>query len=408
MSNNNSNNIISANDNNINSVIIDINDEGSLKRALVRTLGTPEILKINVSREAYEMWQDRIFDAIRQCKMELVTIDSDERYKEFNALLDKAIIVNSRLTLSNIETQLLNQIRACYSFMRDQIESQLMISIKNMHTNGNPLDLIRALKTKFSPATQVTVFQSLYSLLSIKPATNETKTEFVNRIKGLHQNVLRYNQSKTVEQLLDVLLNLVLYQSVEPNYQLQLKRDLYNDVNFSFTQAVKIILVEEELVKLAKDKTLADNNSNTNSDNKSELKVNATMYNNSKTCDFCKTTSSHYTSDCFKLQNLINRNNNLKFNTPFKGRSNNINRPSFNERRGDNNYHSKRKIQNNNISNNDSTNESNVDSAEESDNYNNYSYNNNNDDINKNTNKNNKRVRFSSNLNKYKNKSSPS
>ncbi|MGZ8855044.1 MAG: hypothetical protein ACXW07_03810 [Nitrososphaeraceae archaeon] len=399
-SNSNSSNITSTNDNNLNSVIIDVNDEGSLKRALVRTLGSPEILKINVSRESYEMWQDRIFDVIRQCKMELITIDSDERYKEFNVLLDRAIIVTSRLTLSNIETQLINQIRACYSFMRDQIESQLMISIKNMHTNGNPLDLIRALKTKFSPATQVTVFQSLQNLLSVKLISSETKNEFINRIKGLHQNVLRYNQTKTIEQLLDVLLNLVLYQSVEPNYQLQLKRDLYNDVNFSFIQAAKIVLAEEELVKLAKDK--ANNNSNNNSDNKSELKVNATMY-NSKACDICKTTSSHYTSDCF--YNLLNKNN--KFNTSFKGSSNNINKPSFNGRRGDNYNHYKRKIQNNNISNNDnSTNELNVGSGEESDNYNNYSYNNNNDNTNKN--KNNKRVRFQSQLNKYKNNNSPS
>jgi hypothetical protein len=401
MSNNNSNNLISANDNNLSAVTIDLNDEGSLKRALVRTLGTPETLKINVSREAYEMWQDRIFDAIRQCKMELITIDSDERYREFNALLDRAIIVTSRLTLSNIETQLLNQIRACYSFMRDQIESQLMISIKNMHTNGNPLDLIRALKTKFSPATQVTVFQSLQSLLSVKLNSNETKNDFINRIKGLHQNVLRYNQSKTVEQLLDVLLNLVLYQSVESNYQLQLKRDLYNDVNFSFIQAAKIVLAEEELVKLANLKDKANNNPNNNSDNKSELKVNATMY-NTKTCDICKTTSNHYTSDCF--YNLLNKNNYNKFNIPFKGRNNNINKPSFNGRRGDNNHY-KRKIQNNNISNNDSANESNVDSGEESDNYNNYSYNNNNDNVNKNINKNNKKVKFHSNLNKYKNNS---
>lgn len=374
---------MSMDNNNLSLVMIDFNDEGSLKRALVRTLGNAEALKSNVNRDTYEVWQDRIFDAIRQCRMELMVVDNDDRWRRFNELLTRASTTNSQ-SMSTSEVQILNQARACYSFMRDQIDSPLMISIKNIHTSGNPLDLIRALKTKFSPATQVTVFQSLQSLLSVKLIPNESKNDFINRIRGLHQSVLRYNQAKTVEQLLDVLLNLVLYQSIEPNYQQQLKRDLYNDTNFSFIQAAKIVLAEEELVKLAKEK-VNNNNSANNSDHKSEFKVNATMY-NTKTCDICKTTSSHYTSDCF--YNLLNKTNQNKFHTPFKGRKNNLSKPS--------NY--KRKIQNNNISSNDSTNESNVDSDEESDNYNN-------DNINKNINKNSKRVKFHSNSNKYKNNS---
>lgn len=378
-----SSNISMDNNNNLSLVMIDFNDEGSLKRALVRTLGNAEALKSDVNRDTYEVWQDRIFDAIRQCRMELMVVDNDDRWLRFNELLAKANTTNSQ-SISTSEVQILNQARACYSFMRDQIESPLMISIKNIHTTGNPLDLIRALKTKFSPATQVTVFQSLQSLLSVKLIPNESKNDFINRIRGLHQSVLRYNQAKTVEQLLDVLLNLVLYQSIEPNYQQQLKRDLYNDTNFSFIQAAKIVLAEEELVKLAKDKV--NNNPTNNSENKSELKVNATMY-NTKTCDICKTTSNHYTSDCF--YNLLNKTNHNKFNTPFKGRKNNLNPRSSNY---------KRKIQHNNISSNDSTNESTVDSDEESVNYNN-------DSINKNINKNNKKVKFHSNLNKYKNNS---
>jgi hypothetical protein len=380
--------------NNLSLVMIDFNDEGSLKRALVRTLGNAEALKCNVHRDTYEVWQDRIFDAIRQCRMELMVADNDDRWRRFNELLARANTTNSQ-PMSTSEVQVLNQARACYSFMRDQIESPLMISIKNIHISGNPLDLIRALKTKFSPATQVTVFQSLQSLLSVKLIPSESKNDFINRIRGLHQSVLRYNQAKTVEQLLDVLLNLVLYQSIEPNYQQQLKRDLYNDTNFSFIQAAKIVLAEEELVKLAKEKVNNNNNNSANnSDNQSTFKVNATMY-NSKTCDICKTTSNHYTSDCF--YNLLNKTNQNKFNNPFKGRKNNSNtRSAFNY---------KRKIQNNNISTNDNTNESSVNSDEESDNYNNYSYNHNNDNINKNINKNNKKVKFHSNLNKYKNNS---
>ena len=215
-----------------------------MKRALVRTLGTAEVLKSNVTRDVYEMWRDRIFDVIRQCKMETMTKDgNDGDVEEYTALLERTI--SNRLDLSNVEIQTLNKARACYSFMRDQIESQLMISIKNIHINGNPLDLIRALKTKFSPATQVTVFQSLQNLLSVRLISTEPKNDFINRIRGLYHNVLQYNQTKTVEQLLDVLLNLVLYQNLEPNYQQQLKRDLYNDTNFSFIQAAKIVLAEE-------------------------------------------------------------------------------------------------------------------------------------------------------------------
>ena len=364
------------------SVVIDFNDEGSLKRALVRTLGTAEALKPNVTRDVYEMWRDRIFDAIRQCRMETMTREAnDEDVKEFNTLLDKAM--TNRPALSNIEVQIINQARACYSFMRDQIESQLMISIKNIHVNGNPLDLIRALKTKFSPATQVTVFQSLQNLLSVKLISSEPKNDFINRIRGLYHNVLHYNQTKTVEQLLDVLLNLVLYQNVEPNYQQQLKRDLYNDVNFSFIQAAKIVLAEEELVKLAKDKAnnnINNNNINTNSENKSELKANATF--NTLNCEICKR-PNHGISDCF--YNLLNNNK-----PPFDGRNNN-----YNNYNNNNSY--KRKIQkNNNISNNN-TNEL-TDSDEESENNSNSSY------RNKNTsNKNNKRVKFRSNLKKYNN-----
>ena len=365
------------------SVVIDFNDEGSLKRALVRTLGTAEALKPNVTRDVYEMWRDRIFDAIRQCRMETMTREAnDEDVKEFNTLLDKAM--TNRSALSNIEVQIINQARACYSFMRDQIESQLMISIKNIHVNGNPLDLIRALKTKFSPATQVTVFQSLQNLLSVKLISSEPKNDFINRIRGLYHNVLHYNQTKTVEQLLDVLLNLVLYQNVEPNYQQQLKRDLYNDVNFSFIQAAKIVLAEEELVKLAKDKANNNiNNSNltTNSENKFELKANATF--NTLNCEICKR-SNHDTNNCF--YNLLNKNK-----PPFEGRNKNNNYK--------NNLSYKRKLQkNNNISDND-TNEL-TDSDEESENYNsNSSY------RNKNTSKKNKikRVKFRSNLKKYNN-----
>jgi hypothetical protein len=368
-------------------VVIDFNDEGSLKRALIRTLGTAEALKPNVTRDVYEMWRDRIFDAIRQCRMETITREAnDEDIKEFNTLLDKA--TTNRSALSNIEIQIINQARACYSFMRDQIESQLMISIKNIHVNGNPLDLIRALKTKFSPATQVTVFQSLQNLLSVKLIASEPKNDFINRIRGLYHNVLHYNQTKTVEQLLDVLLNLVLYQNVEPNYQQQLKRDLYNDVNFSFIQAAKIVLAEEELVKLAKDKAnnnINNSNLNTNSENKSELKANATF--NTLNCEICKR-PNHDTSDCF--YNLLNENK-----PPFNhyGRNNNNN----NYNKSYNSY--KRKMQkNNNISDND-TNEL-TDSDEESENNSNLSYRNN-----KNTPKKNKikRVKFRSNLKKYNN-----
>ena len=293
-----SSNNIGMDNNNLSLVMIDFNDEGSLKRALVRTLGNSEALKSNVNRDTYEVWQDRIFDAIRQCKMELMVVDNDDRWRRFNELLTRASTTNYQ-TMSTSEVQILNQAQACYSFMRDQIESSLMISIKNIHNTGNPLDLIRALKTKFSPATQVTVFQSLQSLLSVKIIANETKNDFINRIKGLHQSVLRYNQAKTVEQLLDALLNLVLYQSIEPNYQQQLKRDLYNDVNFSFIQAAKIVLAEEELVKLAKDKA-----STNHSENKSELTANATMHNTDVKCEICYRTN-HYTSDCF--YNLLNK-----------------------------------------------------------------------------------------------------
>ena len=130
-STNNNNNV----HDNSTSIVIDFNDEGSLKRALVRTLGTAEALKPNVTRDVYEMWRDRIFDVIRQCKMETMTKDgNDGDVEEYNALLERTI--SNRLALSNAEIQTLNKARACYSFMRDQIESQLMISIKNIHVKN--------------------------------------------------------------------------------------------------------------------------------------------------------------------------------------------------------------------------------------------------------------------------------
>ena len=49
-----------------------------------------------------------------------------------------------------------------------------------------------------------------------------------------------------------MLLNLVLYQ----NYQQQLKRDLYNDVNSVLYRQ----LAEERLVKLAEDNLKVNNN----------------------------------------------------------------------------------------------------------------------------------------------------
>jgi len=385
--------------NNSTSVVIDFNDEGSLKRALIRTLGTAELLKSNITRDVYEMWQDRIFDAIRQCKMEYMTIDTNETFNMIKSLLETTSLLSqtnnpNNTNLSNSEIQRLNQARAVYSFMRDQVDSILMISIKNLHINGNPLDLIRALKTKFSPATQVTVFQSLQNLLSVKLIPNEPKHDFINRIKGLYHNVLHYNQTKSIEQLLDVLLNLVLYQNVEPNYQQQLKRDLYNDVNFNFIQAAKIVLAEEELVKLA---NLNNINKLNVLENKSisELKANAAIQDNhlnnnnyTKFCKICKR-SNHYTSDC------------------FYNNSNNYNNISYIKRKAQNGYISHNNYNNKLILNTKSNNDSEVnDSGDESDNSNssfknNYKYSNRN---NSESIRNNKRVRFHfnhSNNNKY-------
>ena len=119
---------------------IDMDHEGSIKRALIRTGSNIQTLKLEDSQEKFELWLDSIIDTARQCELENTIQDNDANLKLIQNSISGACKDEWKDKSAQIRAhkdkefkQRVNGIKALYSFMRDYTDRDLMIAVKNIH-----------------------------------------------------------------------------------------------------------------------------------------------------------------------------------------------------------------------------------------------------------------------------------
>lgn len=207
--------------------------------------------------------------------------------------------------------------RFCYNILIQKLEPEVYGQISNLHNKGDVYGLIRILKIKFNPETAVSIYGSICNLIKAKQSAEERSDVFINRCYRYLDQV-RNALKGDPKLLFDVLLVSSVYNGLQPNYQSEIRKDLFPAGGDTIQPKITPELIMHTL-KTFEDLTL--NGRDRNRDRygqsghgagrrpgvyKNQFKGKRFGQNNGKFCSFCKF-NGHTFDEC---RNKLRQSNN--------------------------------------------------------------------------------------------------
>jgi hypothetical protein len=147
------------------------------------------------------------------------SVSSPEPVREPNFGEPASLSLEEKIGISSI----------AYNFLIQRVEPLIFNEMSNLHVQGDVYGFLKVLNMKYSPESATSVFNALNNLITAKQNTGESASVFINRCKKFFDQASNRINKLSPAEILNLMLTVSIYNGLQPNYQEEIRKDIFDD-----------------------------------------------------------------------------------------------------------------------------------------------------------------------------------